>query len=186
MKWLGLWKRNGNSVDERLEAWRQEWARALPAADAERIQALRASLDEIAGGHDDEERFEIEREMLEGLEAATALSTRLATSDPPSLVTGHKLVGNDSCHFSAPASLPDDPAQPTGTLLLTGRRLLFVGGSRALSVAWHNVARCTFDDRDLVVVRTDRPDLHRFRCNTYADGLSAACLARHLAARPRV
>ena len=37
-------------------------------------------------------------------------------------------MGQEECHFIAPASLPDDPLQPSGRVLLTARRALFAGG----------------------------------------------------------
>ena len=45
--------------------------------------------------------------------------------------------GADRCHFSAPVSMPDDPAQPTGRLLLTSTRAVFAGGARTPALAWH-------------------------------------------------
>jgi hypothetical protein len=80
-------------------------------------------------------------------------------------------------------SLPDDPAQPSGTLLLTNIRAIFIGGSRAVTVPWHAVGRSFPQNRDLVLIRTDREDLHRFRCNSFADALRGAFLARHLSKR---
>ncbi|MGH9370911.1 MAG: hypothetical protein ACRD15_05215 [Vicinamibacterales bacterium] len=166
--------------------WRRSWAVAVEAPQSARAEDLRARLDEIAGGIPDSEALEIEREMLEGLDALVELTAAIANGGPPAIPTGHRVVGGDRCHFSAPASLPDDPAQPSGTLLLTGTRMVFVGGARAVTVPWHSVAECVRQDRDVLLVRLDRPDVHRVRCNTFADALCAARLVRHFAPRRRL
>jgi hypothetical protein len=121
--------------------------------------------------------------MLEGLEAVLELGNTVAARGPETIVTGHRAVGADRCYFSAPVSLPDDPGQPSGTLLLTNLRAIFIGGSRAVTVPWHAVGRSFPQNRDLVLIRTDREDLHRFRCNSFADAMRAAFLARHLSKR---
>jgi hypothetical protein len=182
MRWLGWLTRANGNRDPRTEDWRRAWADALADPDAARALDLREQLAAI--GLDDE-RFEIEREMLEGLEALVELSAAVAGNGPPIISTGHRAVGADPCYFSAPASLPDDPAQPSGTLLLTSTRAVFVGGARAVTIPWHSVAQCLRQDRDVLIVRVDRAELHRVRCNTFADTLRAAFLARHLVSRPR-
>lgn len=191
MGWFGWFKRGNGSGDARIEAWRRAWREALDTPDAERLDALREQLDALASRHPAAERpgrigddeLEIEREMLDGFEALVALSRQVAESGPPTIVTGHRAVGSDPCFFSAPASLPDDPAQPSGTLLITSSRAIFVGGARALAIPWHSVAECTPHDRDLLLVRLDRQELQRLRCNTFSDTLRAAFLARHLSRR---
>lgn len=182
---LGFLKR-GKKDDRRIVLWRKQWVEATEAPDAAAARALRARLDQITAGSADDDRFEIEREMLDSLDALVELSARLANDGPPVVQTGHRIVAGEACHFSAPASLPDDPSQPAGTLLLTASRLIFVGGSRSMTVPWHGIARCLPHDRDLVAVRRDREALHRVRCNTYTDALRAVCLARHLSSRRRV
>jgi hypothetical protein len=179
MGWFDRWRRN-SAAHSWTRQWRTEWAAAVEQPDAARAAALRARLD-AAGG--DDERFEIEREMLEGLDAVVELGAIVLAEGPPSIVTGHRAVGADRCYFSAPVSVPDDPAQPSGTLLLTNVRAIFVGGSRSVTVPWHAVGRAFPQNRDLVLLRIDRQDLHRFRCNTFADAMRAALLARHLANR---
>jgi hypothetical protein len=183
MRWLGWLKRTRKQEDARLREWRTHWTAAVEAPSAERAAVLRRGLVEI-GLEDDE--HEIEREMLEGLEALVAVNDVLLTSGPAPVETGHRAVGSDRCYFSAPASLPDDPGQPAGTLLLTGTRAIFVGGARAVTIPWHGVGSCARQDRDVLLVRTDRPDLHRLRCNSYGDALRAAALVRHFMPRRRV
>jgi hypothetical protein len=172
MGWFD-WMRRGNGADPRLEQWRKDWAAACLAPSAGQAEGLRDRLGEFGAG---DERYEIEQEMLEGLEAVVELSAAVSASGLRPIVTGHRVVGLDRCFFSAPASLPDDPAQPSGTFLLTEARAIFVGGSRALTVPWHSVARCLRQDRDLVLVRTSQADMHRLRCNSFADALRAAFL----------
>jgi hypothetical protein len=180
MRWLDWLKgARREPADPRLVQWRQDWQAASAAPTLPQARALRERLGEL--GLDDE-RHEIEREMLEGLEALVELSSAVATAGVTPIVTGHRAVGHDRCYFSAPASLPDDPAQPGGTLLLTNTRAIFVGGSRSLNVPWHSVTRCLQQDRDVVLVRGDQ-DLHRLRCNSFADALRAAFLARTVAGR---
>jgi hypothetical protein len=185
MGWLGWLRRSNGNENRRTREWRDTWAAAVGAPDATDARDLRARLGEIAGTGDDED-FQIEHEMLDGLEALVDLSATVAQTGPPTIATGHRAVGVDRCHFSAPASLPDDPAQPCGTLLLTSTRLVFVGGARAVTIPWHSVGQCLRQDRDVLLVRNDRQDLQRVRCNSFADSLCAAFLAKHLSSRRRV
>ena len=179
MGWFDWWRSNG-AAERWTRQWKKDWAAAVEDPDAATAAALRARLE--AAGPDDE-RYEIEREMLEGLEAVLELGNTVAARGPETIVTGHRAVGADRCYFSAPVSLPDDPGQPSGTLLLTNLRAIFIGGSRAVTVPWHAVGRSFPQNRDLVLIRTDREDLHRFRCNSFADAMRAAFLARHLSKR---
>ena len=55
-----------------------------------------------------------------------------------------------------------------------------------MTIPWHSVGVCTRQDRDVLLVRADRQDLHRLRCNTFGDALHAAFLVRHLARDRRV
>lgn len=182
MGWL-RWLKRTNTEDARLAGWHKAWSAAAEAPDKAGAERLRAALADI-GVEDD--ACEIEREMLEGLEALVELSAAVDGGLPPPIVTGHRAVGGDRCYFSAPASMPDLPAQPCGTLLLTGTRAIFVGGASAVTIPWHLVAACRRQDRDLLLIRSDRPDLHRLRCNTYGDALHAAYVAAQLNPRRRV
>src|SRR5260221_13192871 len=75
--------------------------------------------------------LEIEEEMLDALRHVLALEEELAAAHLPVVDTSHRVVGPDRCHFSAPVSMPEDPAQPTGRLLLTSPRPVFAGGAQA-------------------------------------------------------
>jgi hypothetical protein len=185
---MGLlrWLKRGIAADgnPELRAWRQAWQAAAQASavDTAEVAALRASLDRLALPEDD---LEIEREMLDGLDRKMALASSIVESGLPAIPTGHRIVGHEICHFSAPVSVPDDPAQPTGRLLLTSGRAIFQGGVRGTTIAWHTVGDAAHVDRDLVLVTVSRESLHRFRCNTYADAMCAAHLARLLSPKSR-
>ena len=179
----GWFTRSNANEEGRTQEWRRLWALAVAAPHRARAQDLRARLHQMGGDDPEDDAHEIEREMLEGLEALVQLAEIVEQRGPPTIVTGHRAVGSDRCHFSAPSSLPDDPAQPSGTLLLTSTRMVFVGGARGMTIPWHTVGECSRHDRDLVVVRRDAHGIQRVRCNSFADVLRAAFLARHLAAR---
>lgn len=180
MRWLGWLKNSGTEADEVVRTWHSDWNAAVQTLDAARVADLR---ERLAGlGLDSDDR-EIEREMLEALEALVGLAAEVDAKGPPTIVTGHKAAGTDRCHFAAPASLPDDPAQPAGTLLLTSSRAVFVGGSQSIAMPWHAVMSLTRAERDLLLA--SRSATHRVRCNSYSDALRVQFLARHLSRRSR-
>jgi hypothetical protein len=183
---FGWMKQRGGSRDDRaLAAWRNLWHTAATAFDATQVEALRAGLTALERPA---EEIEIEQEMLDALQDLGALSATIAASGLPAIQTGHRVVGLERCHFTAPASMPDAEAQPSGRLFLTSGRAIFAGGSGA-AVPWHQVAEARHLDRDLVLLRSDRDQLYRFRCNSFSDALRAAYIARELLAarrRPRL
>lgn len=169
-------KKSSNRVG--VDVWHRRWRDVCAAPTVESVAELRAALDALALPADD---TEIEREMLDGLQH---LVERRAAADGgglPLVETGHRVVGTDRCHFSAPVSMPDEAAQPSGRLILTHVRAIFAGGGKATTVPWHAVSDVLQQDRDVVLVRRDRETLYRFRCNVFADALEAAWLARTLA-----
>src|SRR5688500_16213062 len=90
--------------------------------------------------------------MLEALKHLLELERELTASRIPIVETSHRVVGSDRCHFSAPVSMPDDPAQPTGRLLLTSTRAVFAGGSRTPALPWHGTREIVQSGRDLIFV----------------------------------
>ena len=178
---FGWFKRNGSSAGSReLADWRKTWsAAASGAADSSSLAALRTRLDAMALSADDKE---IELEMLDALEDLLRLRADVDQGGLPVVETGHRLVGADSCHFSAPVSMPDDDAQPSGRLLLTSTKAIFVGGARCTTVPWHAIGEAVHNERDLLLIRKDREHLYRFRCNTFADALRSAFLSQRLTA----
>ena len=180
---LRWWKGRGASgEDNRLREWRDSWAQVAASPAFDRIERLRADLDAFRLSEDD---VEIEREMLDALQQREQLAAAVRVSGLPVVETGHRVVGTERCHYTAPASMPDEPGQPGGRLLLTGGRAIFVGGANGLSAAWHTVGDARHVDRDVVLVRADRDRLYRFRCNTFGDALRGAFVARELIATRR-
>ena len=181
---MGFLRRLLTSPGEReLRDWRKAWAEAAALPDEDKVRALRERLDGIQAPDGD---LEIEREMLDGLEEVVRFAGAVAKEGLPAITTGHRVVGADVSHFIAPASMPDDPTQPSGRLLLTSARTIFVGGARGLTVAWHAVMQPHQADRDIVLVRVDGSALYRFRCNSFEDALRGAFIARRLAGPRRV
>jgi hypothetical protein len=162
--------------DPRLTRWRRDWYLAVEAPSAPDVTRLRSTLDSFGATDDD---VEIEREMLEGLGQVVELQSTVAAAGLPAIDTGHRVVGTDVCHFIAPASKPDDPTQPSGRLILTNRRALFVGSSAA-ALPWHAVGDVAYAHRDIVLVRTGGEITHRYRCNSFGEALRGSFIAREL------
>src|SRR5215831_2067071 len=168
--------KNGSAA----RAWRDEWIRAVGTPDAEAIASLESALRRHPPIADD---LELEEEMLEALRQLVDLSRDLDASRLPVVETSHRLVGTDVCHFSAAVSVPDDPAQPTGRLLLTSRRAAFAGGGRVPALAWHAVRHVMQDGRDVLFVHLGAAEGVRFRCNSFGDAVCGAAIARFLVSR---
>jgi hypothetical protein len=171
-------KSNGAGNGE-VRAWREAWSQAVASLDPAAVAPLEAALLRTPALADD---LEIEEEMLDALRQLLALEADLAAARVPIVETTHRVVGSDRCHFSAPVSMPDDPAQPTGRLLLTSTRAVFAGGARTPALPWHAAREVVQSGRDLFFVfRNAQEDAgHRFRCNSFADALCGAAIARHL------
>jgi hypothetical protein len=183
---MGLveWFRRNRAPDEdpRLIAWRKSWTAAAESGDAAAAGPLGRELTAL-GCPDDE--IEIEREMLGALLDLAVLTASVQLEGLPTIVTGHRIIRDERCHFTAPVSMPDDPSQPGGRLFLTDRRAAFAGGAASSSVAWHRVADVLSIERDLVLIGAGQTMLNRFRCNSFSDALCAAFLARELSDAPR-
>jgi hypothetical protein len=175
------WLRNKSHGGENAEAraWREAWSQAVASLDTGAVAPLEAALRRTPGFADD---LEIEEEMLDALRQLLDLEGELAASRIPVVETTHRVVGSDRCHFSAPVSMPDDPVQPTGRLLLTSTRAVFAGGARTPALPWHAAREVIQSGRDLFFVFRSAQDDggHRFRCNSFADALCGAAIARHL------
>ena len=178
MKLFGWIKGRDNGNDRQRKRWRESWASAVASEDSEKTPALRAELQTFQVGPGDD--IEVELEMLEALERMAALQRNVAAGPLPAIETHHRVVAADLCHFTAPASLPDDPAQPSGRVLFTNLRSIFVGGGGQQPIAWHTVREVVQADRDLMLVRADGSAAVHFRFNSYSDAVEAAFLARRL------
>jgi hypothetical protein len=179
---MGLFDWLKNKTDRagsEVRAWHQAWSDALASRDASALPTLEAALRRTPPLADD---VEIEEEMLDALRQVLELEQELAASRLPVVETTHRVVGADRCHFSAPVSMPDDPSQPTGRLLLTSTRAVFAGGARTPALAWHATRDVIQSGRDLLFIFRSAQDEggHRFRCNSFADALRGAAIARHL------
>jgi hypothetical protein len=180
LAWLkGKTSERRGHVDARLLEWRRAWTAAAEQADEAVVGSLSARLDALGL---EEEDVEIEREMLDGLRELVQMRVAVDANGLPVVETGHRVIGGERCYYSAPVSMPDDEAQPSGRLLLTGTRAVFIGGARTTSLPWHAVGDAHHDQRDVVLVRKNRESLFRFRCNNFADALRGAFLSRRLAA----
>src|SRR5256885_5987959 len=111
LEWL---KRRSSPSDQRLHRWHLAWAEAARRAatnhGTDQIGRLQAELDAFELPADD---LEIEREMLEALRDRETLAVIVRTCGLPVVETGHRVVGIDRCHYSAPASMPDRPGEPS-------------------------------------------------------------------------
>lgn len=172
---FGWWKRDGGN--SAVQAWHDAWEAALARLDAGAPADLEARLKSDPPLSAD---VEVEEEMLQALRDALALERDLAVSILPAVATAHRVAAGEPCHFSAAVSMPDDPAQPTGRLLLTSGRAAFAGGSRTPSIPWHSTRSILRAGRDLIVIRAGADDGYRFRCNSFSDAVCGAAIARHL------
>ena len=179
---LDWFRRNGAGPSRAARDWHAAWDTALDSLDGEAPARLEAWLRREPALASD---LEVEEEMLDALREALTLAPDLAAARLPVIETSHRAAAGERCHFSAAVSMPDDPAQPTGRLLLTSGRVAFAGGSRTPSMAWHATREVIRADRDLIFVRTAGADGYRFRCNTYMDAVRGAAIARHLARAAR-
>jgi hypothetical protein len=170
------WLRGNSRADDKLTIWRQSWQRAIDTSDHTDIPSLRRELDNAVPPDGD---IEIELEMLEALQRLRDVQAAAAQGRLPSVQTQHRIVATEPCHFTAPASLPDDAAQTSGRVLITSTRAIFVGAGRTSTTAWHAIRDVVRVDRDVALVRADRTAAVQFRFNTFADALVAAFLAAH-------
>jgi hypothetical protein len=177
-----LKRRRAGADDPRLRRWRERWEQVSAAADGAKIEPLRSELDALGLPEAD---IEIEREMLEGLREREELSASTRASGLPTIETGHRVVRAEPCHYTAPVSMPEEPGQPAGRLLLTSGRAIFVGGTKGMAAAWHTISEIVSVDRDVVLIRNGREQSYRFRCNTYGDALRGAFIAGEILASRR-
>jgi hypothetical protein len=169
---LGWFRKDGRAVRE----WHDRWKTAVAERDAAAVAGLEAALRRRPPIAED---LELEEEMLDALRQLIALSHDLDASRLPVIDTTHRVVGSDVCHFNAAVCVPDDPAQPTGRLLLTSRRAAFAGGGRVPSLAWHAVRKVVQDGRDVLFVANGDTAV-RFRCNSFPDAVCGAAIASYL------
>jgi hypothetical protein len=184
---MGLFSRLfGGGADRetgrRIRDYRREVEVATAAQDRGALERVLARREELALSEDD---VAIELEMIEGHLQALDLGEAIARGErPPVVETGHRVLGTDTCYFTAPASALTRGADQTGRLFLTSRRLVFMGGS-VKSVSWGTVAELREDGRDIIVLSPAGELAHRFRCNSYIDSKRGIFLARWLRTEAR-
>src|SRR4051794_35147796 len=128
-QWLK--RRGGGAIDPRLRQWRHDWSKAAASGDHDVVRLA----DELGALAFPEDEIEIEREMLDALIDRQVLASAIHASGLPRVETGHRVVRGEPCHYSEPASMPDEPAQPAGRLLLTADRAIFIGGGKTHTAA---------------------------------------------------
>lgn len=159
-----------------LEHWRKAWQAAVER-DGSSDRDLRAQLEALSAAEPD---VEVELEMLDGLDQLRSAQRLAAAGALPSVDTQHRVIGREHCHFTAPASMPNDHAQSSGRVLLTGSRAIFVGAGQTSTTAWHVVHDVARIERDVLLARADRTPAAHFRFNNYGDALVCAFLASRL------
>ena len=178
MRLFGWRRAAARALKQKRQAWDAAWRGAIDRRDDAALHTLKSEIEARRAAGED---VDLEEEMVEGARRRLALEQTIALTGLPVFETSHRVVGGDPCHFSAPASLLDDPAQPSGRLLLTASRIVFVGGPKLIQAPWHSIRAAQDRGRDIELVRGD--EILRFRCNTYADALTGAEIARRLARR---
>jgi hypothetical protein len=171
------WLKKPDHAAAALREWHRQWDAAVIGLDAAAPQRLETALHGPPPLADD---VEVEEEMLDALRDVLALERDLAAAVLPVIETSHRVAYGETCHYSVPVSMPDEPAQPTGRLLLTSGRAAFAGSSRTPAMPWHAARDVLRSGRDLIFVRAGAEDGARFRCNTLSDALCGAAIARHL------
>jgi hypothetical protein len=121
---------------------------------------------------------ERQQEMIDGLRAL-----RLLTDQPavPIVVTQHRVIGADTCHYVAPVTLAGESGAG-GKLFLTSARLIFAGVS-VTAWPWHRVRDVVRRERDIIVTATGGSALH-VQANTFADALCVCFLCGTLRHSP--
>ncbi|CAN5725723.1 hypothetical protein BH18ACI5_BH18ACI5_18130 [soil metagenome] len=177
MTLIEWFKRRGTKSGGEQARWRQSWTTAVDAEDTSILAALRNELKSLSAVAED---VEVEEEMLDALQHLSDLRANVGDGPLPAIETHHRVVGSDACHFSAPASLPDDPAQPSGRVLLTNARSLFLGGTQGSTIPWHSIRDVLRIERDVLLVRADGSPAAHFRFNSFTEAVTAMFIARRL------
>jgi hypothetical protein len=155
-------------------AWWRDAEAAAAAPAPEIVDRLRAGL-AAAAAPDDRERRE---EFVDGLERVLELS---ANGGLPALVTQHRVIGTDVCHFVSPASLAAQ-LESSGKLFLTSERIVFASHG-VQSWPWHRVRGAVRLGRDLAVTIAGVAEPVHIQCNCYGDAMAALHIVATLSSR---
>lgn len=153
-------------------AWWREANALADAPDAARISALRDGICDPGAAPDIAEE---QVEMIEGLERVHALHLLPLL---PVVATQHRVIGQATCHFLAPASLIDQ-VDSSGKVFATSSALVFAAGA-VKQWPWHTVSAVSRAERDVVIDLRGQPAAARLRMNTSGDALVVVALARRL------
>jgi hypothetical protein len=153
-------------------SWWQHADALAQAPTGDGIAELRSS----AGAATDPDEVERAEETLDGLDRVLVLA---AARSLPVMPTQHRVIGTDTCHFAAPASLAGETDAP-GKIFVTSSRIVFAG-PRVQSWPWHRLRAVQRRERALTIVVTGAADAAMVLCNSYGDAMVIA----HLAARLR-
>ena len=154
------------------------WRDADRAAESPAAEAIADLASRVTRADQDADEAERQEEMIDGLRQLDLVA---AARDLPVVVTQHRVIGADRCHFVAPVSLTGDVSTP-GKLFLTGERVVFAGAG-ASAWPWHRVRDVARSGRHLVVVGHDGAEGMQLQCNTYGDALVIQHLAKRLKRR---
>jgi hypothetical protein len=167
-----FFKRSSPSAAE--VAWWRDAEAAAVTPTPEIVDRLRGGL-AAAATPDDRERRE---EFLDGLDRVLELSSN---GGLPSLVTQHRVIGTDVCHFVVPVSLAAQ-LESSGKLFLTSQRIVFASHG-VQSWPWHRVRGAVRLGRDLAITVAGVADPVHIQCNCYGDAMTALHIIANLSTR---
>ena len=153
-------------------AW---WRDASAVADAPTDDAI-AALEQRAS-FESVEDADRQREMIAGLRQLAEIAT---SPELPVVLTQHRVIGADTCHFIGPASRVGG-TDSSGKLFLTSTRLVLVTGAVA-AWPWHRVTSVARMDRDLIFTMSGAEPVH-VRLNTFGEALVVRQVADRLTSR---
>jgi hypothetical protein len=158
-------------ADPAREAWWRDADEEAGAPQPGRLDALTHAMAPSSAA----DEHEGQTEMIDGLQALAALRAREAL---PVVLTQHRAIGADACHFLAPAALVGEPGAG-GKLFLTSERLVFVGG-RSVAWPWHRVRQFRRHGREVLVTAAGAAEPLHLHCGNYGDALVAAYVIARL------
>lgn len=180
-RWFEWLSRAERRAPAAADDWRGRWAEAVDRAELDWPRERRARREEMEAAAGSPDGFELEREMMDGLDALAALRRQVLSGELPAVATGHRAVGTERCHFE-----PGERAVPDRRHAAPHRHACHPRGGRPRPR--HPVARRAVlvrEERD-VLITVAGGAARRVRCNSYADALRAAFLAGHLTGAGRV
>lgn len=155
-------------------AW---WRDASTVADAPAAAAIDALEQRATAERAEDVDTDRRREMIAGLRQLIEIASE---PDLPTVVTQHRVIGADACHFIAPASRVAE-TDSSGKLFLTSTRVVLVTGGVA-AWPWHRVTSVARIDRDVVFTLSGAEPL-QVRLNTFGEALIVRHVSEQLSSR---